>query len=174
MNNMRSLAAGVFAAAAFAAAPLHGQAATCAPAAPPVTHMALEHRQELGISAAQVRRLEVIDARLKGAGGDAHAGHGAASAGGDAHAGHGQASTGGNAHAGHGQASGGEASEHAAYNAASAAQVTRANTEARAVLTARQRTQLDALHARHHGAASARGGANAPSCAAPAAAHSHG
>ncbi|HYW09999.1 MAG TPA: hypothetical protein VE913_23740 [Longimicrobium sp.] len=163
MNRIRSLAAALCAAAALVAAPLHGQAAArCAPAAPmPVTHMAIEHRQELGISAAQLRRLRVIDARLKPA--PAHAGHGQAQghAGhGSGHAGHGQAQ--GSGHAGHGQA----AAAHPVYGA-TAAEITRGNTQARAVLTARQRTRLDALHARHHGAAA--------ECApAPAAARSHG
>ncbi|HEX8431979.1 MAG TPA: hypothetical protein VF625_11850, partial [Longimicrobium sp.] len=99
-----------------------------------------------------------IDARLKPApAADAHAGHGQAQASG--HAGHGQAQAPGH----HGQAE----AAHSAYGA-TAAEITRGNTEARAVLTARQRTQLDALHARHHGAAAAE------CTAAPAAAHSHG
>ena len=133
----------------FAAAPVMAQADAhagghCAGGSHGPTHMALEHRAELGLNAQQVARLEALDDSMKalhGAGmAQMHAAHHAPAA--QAHAGHGED----HAHAAHAAQSGAHA-QHGAMHAS----MQRIHQQVAAVLTEEQRTRLHALHARHQG-----------------------
>ncbi|HYH82488.1 MAG TPA: hypothetical protein VEX86_22040 [Longimicrobium sp.] len=93
----------------------------------PVAHAALEHRQEVGLNADQVRRLTAIDSAHTRAMRD---------------------------HCARVRAAGGPSAQtHAALHGEMTALMQRSQRDAQAVLTAAQKATLDSLHAAHHPAA---------------------
>ena len=108
--------------AALTAPALHAQGHDHGPAGAPLPHAPLEHRREIGLNADQVARLEAVQREL-------HA-----------------------AHREHCSAMRGmTAEQRQAHHARMEQTLRRVHERAAAVLTARQKAQIDSLHAAHHG-----------------------
>ncbi|HEX2202144.1 MAG TPA: hypothetical protein VHG91_02545 [Longimicrobium sp.] len=156
---MKTIFSALALALAVSAAPLAAQEAPAGGELCP--HVALQHREALGLSASQVARLEALQKQVHGAEGHhamaGHAGHHAAGA---AHpAGHAQ----GGDHAQHHAAGAAHPAGHAQHQAQGmghemSAAMRQAHQETAALLTADQRARLAGLHAEHAAHAGHEGG----------------